>query len=271
MMKTNLSVKMLAGLALVLLVSSITEGRIVGKCELKARLEAALRGNGAGATVAPPNTNPVPGNATAAPGNATNGPVNATAAPGNATNGPVNATAAPGNATSRPGNATAAPVTPANLALIAKIVCTVERVSKFNTALVTTFKNPAGRPGDKPRPGKPSKPGRGRRSPGKGSDSSESSESNEGPFGNSVNFYGIFQLNDRVACDSGSGQSLNLCRINCNALLNDDITDDIACLKTLLNYANIASAMAFPPQKSRKHFVDECLNVNPLRYFSVCV
>ncbi len=35
-----LSVKMLAALVLVLLVSSVTEGRIMSKCELKEQLEA---------------------------------------------------------------------------------------------------------------------------------------------------------------------------------------------------------------------------------------
>lgn len=40
-MKSVLSVKMLAVLPLVLLVSSVTEGRIMSKCELKAKLEAA--------------------------------------------------------------------------------------------------------------------------------------------------------------------------------------------------------------------------------------
>lgn len=40
-MKSILSAKMLASLALVLLVFSASEGRILSKCELKAKLEAA--------------------------------------------------------------------------------------------------------------------------------------------------------------------------------------------------------------------------------------
>ncbi|KAF4075352.1 hypothetical protein AMELA_G00233750, partial [Ameiurus melas] len=40
--------------------------------------------------------------------------------------------------------------------------------------------------------------------------------------------YGIFQLSD-ITCNSGSSYSLDLCQLNCSALTDDDITDDIAC------------------------------------------
>ncbi|TRY86068.1 hypothetical protein DNTS_030166, partial [Danionella cerebrum] len=45
---------------------------------------------------------------------------------------------------------------------------------------------------------------------------------------------GIFQLSDRVACEPASGRSLNQCGLKCSALIDDDITDDITCLQTLL-------------------------------------
>ncbi|KAK1803046.1 hypothetical protein P4O66_021574, partial [Electrophorus voltai] len=45
--------------------------------------------------------------------------------------------------------------------------------------------------------------------------------------------YGIFQLSDDIACKSGSIYSLNRCQLDCAALTDDDITDDIACLKIL--------------------------------------
>lgn len=35
------------------------------------------------------------------------------------------------------------------------------------------------------------------------------------------NLLGIFQLSDRVACDSGSGQSLNICRMKCSGESHD--------------------------------------------------
>lgn len=70
-MKNVLSLKMLGVLAVVLLVSSMNEGRIVGKCELKAQLAAAFGANMTGnATQAGPAnmtgnvTQPTPGNAT---------------------------------------------------------------------------------------------------------------------------------------------------------------------------------------------------------------
>ncbi|XP_056090341.1 uncharacterized protein LOC130070083 isoform X2 [Rhinichthys klamathensis goyatoka] len=261
-MKSVLPVKMLAALALVLLVSSATEGRILSKCELKAQLEAGLGGNQGGSG---------PGNVTSGVGNVTGGVV------GNGTG------SLPGNGTA-PGNATV------DLGLIAKIVCSVERVSKFNTNLVTAIGSPADsrprpaqrpneRPGGRPGQGRPG--GRGKRSPGGGRDrnppsmfgdsSEEDSSENSGV---ATKLFGIFQLSDRVACDSGSGQSLNICRMNCSALIDDDIRDDITCLKTLLDSATNAAAPVFAPRpKKKKHMlcVKECRNVNPLQYFAECV
>uniref|UniRef100_A0A8C1IJ69 lysozyme n=1 Tax=Cyprinus carpio TaxID=7962 RepID=A0A8C1IJ69_CYPCA len=48
--------------------------------------------------------------------------------------------------------------------------------------------------------------------------------------------YGVFQLSDQLACDSGMIPSHNVCNMTCSALTDDDITDDIACLKTLTNF-----------------------------------
>ncbi|XP_066517933.1 uncharacterized protein [Hoplias malabaricus] len=45
--------------------------------------------------------------------------------------------------------------------------------------------------------------------------------------------YGIFQLSDNLACKSGSKSSKNICNLDCADLIDDDITDDIACLKSL--------------------------------------
>ncbi|KAK7161199.1 hypothetical protein R3I94_004013 [Phoxinus phoxinus] len=274
-MKSVLSMKMLAALALVLLVSSATEGRILSKCELKAQLEAGLQGNQGGS--GPGNgTGSLPGNGTGSlPGNGTG------SLPGNGTGSLPGTGIVPEIAT---GNATV------DLGLIAKIVCSVERVSKFNTNLVTAIGSsadsrprPAQRPNERPggRPGQGRPGGRGKRSPGGGrdrnpqslfGDSSEedSSESSEV----STKLFGIFQLSDRVACDSGSGQSLNICRINCSALIDDDIRDDITCLKTLLDSVTNGAAPVFPPRpKKKKHMlcVKECRNVNPLQYFAECV
>ncbi|WP_369128069.1 hypothetical protein [Providencia sp. PROV020] len=122
-------------------------------------------------------------------------------------------------------------------------------MSKFNTNLVTPIQGdvrppagpppkpeqrPNGRPGGRPSQGRPG--GRGKRSPGRGRDSSEE-DSRESSARVPTKLYGIFQLSDRVACSSGPGQSLNICRMDCSALIDDDIRDDIACLQTLLDNA----------------------------------
>ncbi len=71
-----MKVKMLAVLALVLLVSGASEGRILSKCELKSQLEAALGGNGPVTVTNGPGSVTRPGNVTVSgnltvPGNVT--------------------------------------------------------------------------------------------------------------------------------------------------------------------------------------------------------
>ncbi|XP_051983396.1 uncharacterized protein LOC127644311 [Xyrauchen texanus] len=274
-MESVLSVKMYAVFALVLLASSVSDGRILSKCELKAQLEAAL-----GASM--------PGNMTRSLfGNTSVSIAVSGYLPGNLTESMVGNTSLPVNMTeSVPGNMTV------NMSrnYTARIVCTVERISKFDTSLVTTIKKnkpagkpqvqpppkpngyPSGRPNEKPdrRPGKPhmGRPGgRGKRSPGKflaglfGDKSGESSEEVSGPAGVTTKLFGIFQLSDLVACDSGSNPSLNVCRMKCSALTDDDIRDDIACLNTLLNTVNNVSEV-LP--------VEECRSVNAMQYFAEC-
>ncbi|XP_073762372.1 uncharacterized protein isoform X2 [Danio rerio] len=276
-MKSNLSVKMLAALALVLLVSSVSEGRTVGKCELKSLLQAGLGGNPGGSGGRDDrvrrNVTPAPENVTASvPANVTSSlPANVTASlPANATASvPANVTASlPANFTSsQPANVTGSvtvprvtmPTNEADLGVIARIVCSVERLSKFNTERVNTIKSPGKKPGHgKPGRGKRSFHGPQKHSPGRFDRSSESSESSEEKQSLDTTLFGIFQLSNRVACNSGSGQSQNLCGIRCKALTDNDISNDIACLKTLLSMNQFV-------------IVDECRNVNPAQYFSQCV
>uniref|UniRef100_A0A8C1RYD9 Lysozyme n=1 Tax=Cyprinus carpio TaxID=7962 RepID=A0A8C1RYD9_CYPCA len=47
--------------------------------------------------------------------------------------------------------------------------------------------------------------------------------------------YGVFQLSDQLACDSGMNPSLNVCNTSCTAFTDDDVTDDIACLNTIIS------------------------------------
>lgn len=136
------------------------------------------------------------------------------------------------------------------------VICAVERTSRFNTSLITTIQlppptqnpqkpdGPHHKPGDKPdgshqkpggkpgdshggRPGGKPDDSNGRRPGGKPGDSNgrrpgkprgkRSPHRAPGVLpGTAMNLYGIFQLSDRVACDSGSNQTLNICRVNCN-------------------------------------------------------
>ncbi|XP_056090302.1 lysozyme C, milk isozyme-like [Rhinichthys klamathensis goyatoka] len=167
-MKSVLPVKMLAALALVLLVSSATEGRILRKCELKAQLEAAR----------------------------------------------IQVTEAMGDKMTVDD-------------LIARLVCKAN-ASGFNTSFVKAI-------GPKPKENK--------------------------PLINihSLQLYGVFQLSDQLACDSGMMPSLNVCEMSCSALIDDDVTDDIACLKTMID------------SKLNTILVKECDSVDPTRYFAECL
>ncbi|XP_073762506.1 uncharacterized protein wu:fj19g03 isoform X2 [Danio rerio] len=86
---------------------------------------------------------------------------------------------------------------------------------------------------------------------------------------------GIFQLSDRVACGSGSGRSLNLCGLECSALLDDDITDDITCLKTLLGshdkYYGFAPMKSFHWNLLEMPPVKKCRSVVASKYFAECL
>ncbi|XP_067298687.1 uncharacterized protein wu:fj19g03 [Pseudorasbora parva] len=103
--------------------------------------------------------------------------------------------------------------------------------------------------------------------------SGDSSEEKEHEDVIAQKLLGIFQLSDRVACGSRSSGSLNLCGLECSALINDDITDDITCLKTL---AGNHIKFGFNPEKrvlakmSAVVLVKECRSVVPSKYFAEC-
>ncbi|CAM4471383.1 unnamed protein product [Leuciscus chuanchicus] len=183
---------MLSALALVLLVSSATEGRILSKCELKAELEAAqikmIRAMGDKMTVDD---------------------------------------------------------------LIARLVCKAS-ASGFNTSFVKAIVA-------KPK---------------------ENVPFNTHSFGHEKQrpvrqLYGMFQLSDQLACDSGMMPSLNVCKMSCSALIDDDITDDIACLKTVIGSIKPkpknSSDITLPLATLNTILVKECRFVVPSRYFAECL
>ncbi|XP_067298703.1 uncharacterized protein [Pseudorasbora parva] len=188
-MKSVLPVKMLAVLALVLLVFSATEGRILSKCELKAQLDAA-------------QFQVIP-----------------------AMGEKINVSH-----------------------LIARLVCKANS-SGFDTSFVKAIMehdkektSARAQAGATPR-GRPQAPAGGPAKP-------HTQTPTKGPHGSSHEaarphlnatakvvgqMYGVFQLSGQLACDSGMMPSLNICNMSCSALIDEDISNDIACLKTLIN------------------------------------
>ncbi|XP_076847987.1 uncharacterized protein LOC143493451 [Brachyhypopomus gauderio] len=108
-----------------------------------------------------------------------------------------------------------------------------------------------------------------------GSKSGHSSSSEESDETETWTLYGLFQLPDRIACSSGRPHSLNLCNITCDSLTDDDLSDDIACVGTILT-------KAFSTGKHRDSFKElfqklgsvwqqnKCDNVVDVQYFSSC-
>ncbi|KAL0202876.1 hypothetical protein M9458_000894 [Cirrhinus mrigala] len=152
-MKSVNPVKMLAALAMVFLVSSVTEGRIISKCELKEKVEAAQ----------------------------------------------IEVIRAMGDKMTQ-------------TELTARLVC-LAGATGFNTSFVKTI--PA-----KPKEYKPFN-----------ANSMKLNATQRLVW----NLYGVFQLSDQVACDSGMKPSLNICNTSCTAFTDDDVTDDIACLSTIIS------------------------------------
>lgn len=53
--------------------------------------------------------------------------------------------------------------------------------------------------------------------------------------GSNSSYYGIFQINSQYGCDDGKTPgAVNACGILCSALLQDDITQAIQCLKKVV-------------------------------------
>ncbi|KTF99994.1 hypothetical protein cypCar_00023248 [Cyprinus carpio] len=84
--------------------------------------------------------------------------------------------------------------------------------------------------------------------------------------------YGLFQLSDQWACNSDKVPSLNICNMKCTALNGDDATNDIACLKTLMN--SMPPKPLVNPSDLKKILgtllVDECRSVVHSEYFAEC-
>lgn len=57
--------------------------------------------------------------------------------------------------------------------------------------------------------------------------------------------YGLFQINDKYWCMSDRGRSSNLCNMNCTRLVDDDIADDVHCIKEILRRQGFRAWVSF--------------------------
>ncbi|KAM9490390.1 uncharacterized protein ACWYII_003088 [Salvelinus alpinus] len=84
--------------------------------------------------------------------------------------------------------------------------------------------------------------------------------------------YGLFQLSDHVICANGSTPSLNLCQMNCSDLIDDDISDDLDCVETIKQTVESGPGdhkMALM-RMFKQLFQKECVMTVASSYFSEC-
>ncbi|XP_073670440.1 uncharacterized protein [Paramisgurnus dabryanus] len=287
-MEKALPLKILAVLRLVLLGSNVNEGRIVSKCELKAQLEAAF-----GRNVTANMTTNMPGS------NATRDLVAKFVCFVNRTSR-FNTSVITTIQVSNPEQPNQKPIEPnvgrpgerpppSNVGRPGErpppsnVGRPGERPPPLNVGRPGERPPPSnvGHPGERPSPsnvGRPDGRARSRRSPPRNPEGGNNMvpPSSSGVSPNvTVHLLGIFQLNDCVACDSGSNQSLNVCRMNCSALTDDDIRDDVGCLKTLItkisNTTTAAPGSPLLPEKMDFFFPEECHAVISSSYLADCV
>ncbi|KAG5671029.1 hypothetical protein PVAND_001247 [Polypedilum vanderplanki] len=83
-------------------------------------------------------------------------------------------------------------------------------------------------------------------------------EAKYGPNKDGSYDYGIFQINSRYWC--GIGKVGGECNLNCNSLLNNDISDDITCAKRIYSRHKFSAWVAW----------DKYCNGKPLPPISDC-
>ncbi|XP_045931111.1 cell surface glycoprotein 1-like [Micropterus dolomieu] len=88
------------------------------------------------------------------------------------------------------------------------------------------------------------------------------------------NLYGLFQLSSHLVCSNGMTPSPNICGMDCNNLIDDDISDDIRCVMMIINEL-IEKGFGAPHWKElskmiRLIFQQECSNLDASKYFAEC-
>ncbi|XP_075948135.1 lysozyme c-1 [Anarhichas minor] len=114
-----------------------------------------------------------------------------------------------------------------DLNFVAKIVYYVERMSGFNTSAVTH---------ETEDPGSERRHAKGGGTVWPHSVTPRSAKMSPGPSGpphqdeEAPTFYGLFQLSNLLACSDGTTPSPDICSMDCNDFIDDDISDDLKCL-----------------------------------------
>ncbi|XP_041105951.1 lysozyme C, milk isozyme-like [Polyodon spathula] len=122
--------------------------------------------------------------------------------------------------------------------ILAKVICQVENTTAFNTSAVGPARPPKDSHED--------------------TDESDSDEDHKLSGMSSKGFgslLGIFQLPSKLVCNN----TKSLCKLNCNKLIDDDITDDITCMKSFFQFKGKG------PQ-----FGEHCSGTNSSAYLSEC-
>ncbi|KAK1171693.1 lysozyme C-like [Acipenser oxyrinchus oxyrinchus] len=135
--------------------------------------------------------------------------------------------------------------------ILAKVICQVETTTGFNTSAIS----PAGPPKipfDKiPKKNK----GKGSHEKTAEPDNDKDHKPHVMPSRDFGDLLGIFQLPSQLVCNN----TKSLCKLDCSKLLDDDITDDIACMKFVFQFKGKG------PQ-----FGEHCSRTNMSAYLSEC-
>ncbi|KAF4075349.1 hypothetical protein AMELA_G00233640 [Ameiurus melas] len=90
--------------------------------------------------------------------------------------------------------------------------------------------------------------------------------------------YGVFQLADRVACTSSKGLSVNICNMDCSKLTDDDLTDDINCVWTIINSKPTRKGIPGRQEEANKLIktmndilMNTCANRDYSQYLVTCI
>ncbi|XP_053471196.1 circumsporozoite protein-like [Ictalurus furcatus] len=90
--------------------------------------------------------------------------------------------------------------------------------------------------------------------------------------------YGVFQLADRVACTSSKDLSVNICNMDCSKLTDDDLTDDINCVLTIINSKPTRKGIPGRQEEANKLIrimkdilMNTCANQDYSQYLANCI